>query len=228
MGQILQRSRYCLLACNFYAPGSLTAIHFDSGRAASLDGNCAAPYDVNIASELVDSAMGARLLARSVTDNLKPGGVFLMASGAVLSASPLLPLQCFYVAAHPPLFAPPRRTPIVWQFFSAKTASFSARAQTAASTSSAPPSCCLPDRKRRHHKLHRFRAQCQSRGCIHTKLILMSPHTTLMCRCCQDGGGAHLGQRRGDSAAAVDGLILHTMGYSEYSRRHITSSAHVS
>ena len=61
--------------------------------------------------------MGARFIARSVADNLKPGGVFLMASGAVLSASPLLPLQCLYVAAHPPLFAPLRRTPIVWPFF---------------------------------------------------------------------------------------------------------------
>jgi hypothetical protein len=57
-------------------------IHFDSGRAASLDGNCAAPYDVIIASDLVYSAMGARLLARSVADNLKRGGVFLMVSGA--------------------------------------------------------------------------------------------------------------------------------------------------
>jgi hypothetical protein len=174
VGQVLQRLRCCLLACSSYAPVSLTAIHFDSGRAASLDGNCAAPYDVIIASDLVYSAMGARLLARSVADNLKPGGVFLMVSGAVLSAPPLLPLQ------HPPLFTPLRRTPSAWPFFSAKTASCSARAQTAASTSSAPPSYCLPDRKRRHHKLHRFRTQCQSRGCIRNKLILMSPHTTLM------------------------------------------------
>lgn len=105
MGQVLQRLRCCLLACNTYAPGSLTAIHFDSGRAASLDGNCAAPYDVIIASDLVYSAMGARLLARSVADNLKPGGVFLMVSGAcrlrrLLSAPPLLPLQCLDVAAY--------------------------------------------------------------------------------------------------------------------------------
>ena len=62
MGLILQRSRCCLLACNSYA----LAIHFDSGRAASLDGNCAAPYDVIIASELVYSAMDARFIARSV------------------------------------------------------------------------------------------------------------------------------------------------------------------
>ena len=55
--------------------------------------------------------MGARFIARSVADNLKPGGVFLMVSGAVLSAPPLLPLQ------YPPLFTPLRRTPIVWQFF---------------------------------------------------------------------------------------------------------------
>jgi hypothetical protein len=99
VGQVLQP------ACLQFVHTRFTAIHFHSGRAASHDGICAAPYDVIIASDLVYSAMGARLLARSVADNLKPGGVFLMVSGAcrlrrLLSAPPLLPLQCLDVAAY--------------------------------------------------------------------------------------------------------------------------------
>jgi hypothetical protein len=51
-----------------------------SGRAEPLDGAGAAPYDVIIASDLVYSGMGARLLAHSIVDNLKPGGMLLMVS----------------------------------------------------------------------------------------------------------------------------------------------------
>jgi hypothetical protein len=43
-----------------------------------LDGGCTAPYDVIIASDVVYSANGARLLAQSISANLKPGGLFLM------------------------------------------------------------------------------------------------------------------------------------------------------
>lgn len=57
---------------------SFTLANLCSGRAASLDGTCTAPYDVIIASDLVYSAVGARSLACSIVDNLKRGGVFLM------------------------------------------------------------------------------------------------------------------------------------------------------
>ena len=50
----------------------------DSGHAASCDGSCTAPYDVIIASDVVYSTNGARLLAQSIPANLRPGGVFLM------------------------------------------------------------------------------------------------------------------------------------------------------
>jgi hypothetical protein len=74
----------------------LTLANICSGRAASLDGTCAAPYDVIIASDLVYSVMGARLLAHSIIDNLKPGGMLLM----VCEYSPLLYLHFFVGAAH--------------------------------------------------------------------------------------------------------------------------------
>jgi hypothetical protein len=65
-----------------------------SGRASSCDGACSAPYDIIIASDLVYSVMGGRLLARSVADNLKPGGVFLMVRSSfnLFCYIPLFPL----------------------------------------------------------------------------------------------------------------------------------------
>jgi hypothetical protein len=74
----------------------LTLAIICSGRAASLDGTCAAPYDVIIASDLVYSVMGARLLAHSIIDNLKPGGMLLM----VCEYSPL---PYFFVYLQSPL-----------------------------------------------------------------------------------------------------------------------------
>ena len=103
VGQVMQLLTFCLL--RFFClqfPTTRFIFIFDSGKASSLDGICTAPYDVIIASDLVYSAMGARLLARSVADNLKPGGVFLMVrlcrQGHLLRAP--LSHQYLHVAAH--------------------------------------------------------------------------------------------------------------------------------
>jgi hypothetical protein len=74
----------------------LTIALLCSGKAASLDGTCAAPYDVIIASDLVYSAVGARLLAQSIVDNLKRGGVFLLVCTrrAVFFGTPHPSLMC--------------------------------------------------------------------------------------------------------------------------------------
>jgi hypothetical protein len=111
----------------------------DSGHAASCDGSCTAPYDVIIASDVVYSTNGARLLAQSIPANLRPGGVFLM----VLAGCGFLSRSDKFLCLAPHFrfimlmsSISSRLTLNDSPFFSAMTASCSARARTAASTSS--------------------------------------------------------------------------------------------